>query len=53
MKNKKKTDNTSEEEVKRQIQLIHRLARRLPWIVVFFVALAAIVTMIEVFFSLY
>lgn len=45
-KPKKELDD---EEIKRQVRLIHKLAVRLPWIVVFFVVLAAIIIIIEAF----
>ncbi len=51
MNHKLKPDKSSDEEVERQIRLIHKLAERLPWIVVFFVALAAVITIIELFFE--
>jgi hypothetical protein len=38
-----------EDEQQRQIRLIHALAARLPWIVVFFVLLTAIVTLIQIY----
>lgn len=46
--NKPKKD-IDDDEIKRQLRLIHRLAVRLPWIVVFFVVLAAIIIIIEAF----
>lgn len=50
---KHKSEKSSKENVERQIKRLHRLAERLPWIVVFFVALAAIVTIIEVFLKIH
>jgi hypothetical protein len=55
MKNTRAKPEPSSEEDKdtrKQIQLIHKLAVRLPWIVVFFVILTAIITLIEVFLKL-
>jgi uncharacterized Rmd1/YagE family protein len=51
MNNKLKPGKPADEDVEKQIRRIHRLAERLPWIVVFFVALAAIISVLEVYFS--
>jgi len=40
-----------EEDQQKSIKLIHYMAARLPWIVVFVVLLTAIVTIIEIYFS--
>jgi hypothetical protein len=39
------------DESQKNIKLIHSLATRLPWIVVFFVVLTVVVTFIEIYFS--
>ena len=40
-----------ENEQERQARLIHVLAKRLPWIVVAMTLLTALVTLVEIFFS--
>jgi hypothetical protein len=47
---KNRPDNASDDDVQRQIRLIHRLAVRLPCIVVFFVILTVVITLIEIIF---
>ncbi len=42
---------TSRQDEKKQIMLIHKLAVRLPWIVVIAVILTALITIIEVYLS--
>jgi len=43
---------SDDEDMQRNIRLIHKLAVRLPWIVVFFVMLAAIIYIIEAFLGI-
>jgi hypothetical protein len=51
MNKKKQEPNKEDENVQRQVRLIHRLANRLPWIVVIVVLLAVITTIIQIYLS--
>jgi|688.fasta_scaffold19610_2 hypothetical protein len=46
---KKIPEKEDKNDVERQIRMIHRLAVRLPWLVVIVVVLVAILTLIEAF----
>ncbi len=40
-----------EEKIQQQLKIIHKLAKRLPWLVVIVILLAAVFTILQIYFN--